>query len=397
MRDTDRAAEAVRETNEGLADHQRIHGYTVWPLDDFPRTHTLKVKKREVLDYLRGRSVGDGVAESQQPSPSAAGGTVINLICEMASVSAVQVQPDTRLGEDLGLDSLGRVELLSAIESELGAYVDESLVSPETTVAELEGLVSSSQARRGGLDFCAWPLSRLAAVGRELVLQTLVFPPYHLFWRVRIDGRERLNGLEQPALIAANHHFGSADFGFDPAAVWMALPRGLRLRTCTAGEEHAVFDRALRGWFARLTNAFPLSQSGNVRGSLEYIGRLLDLGWSVLIFPEGKLTLGGPLQPFLGGTGMIAVEGRTPVVPVWVEVERESVVQRRGRPWRGAFTVYLGDPISFAPGTAYAAATERIEAAVAALRDAPRVATSSEIAGGGKAMATLPDARPSRR
>src|SRR5205807_186517 len=140
-----------------------------------------------------------------------------------------------------------------------------------------------------------------------------------------------------------------------------------RLRTCTAGEEQAGFDQPVRGFPARLVNAFPLSKSGNVRGSLEYIGRLLDLGWSVQIFPEGKLTLGGPMQPFLGGTGLVAVEAGTSVIPVYVHVERESVLQRKGIPWRGAFTVYLGDPLDFLPGSSAVEATERIEGAVRTL------------------------------
>jgi len=378
MRDADHAAEAVRETNDRLADHQRIQGYTVWPLDDFPRTHTLKVKKGEVLDYLKGRRDGHTAAVEPPPPETPSENPLVGLISELASVPASQIQPETTLGEDLGLDSLGRVELLSAVESELGTYVDESLISPETTVAELERLVTASQARAAGIKFCAWPLHPLAAVGRELFLQLVVFPLYHLFWRVRVIGQQRLRGLDQPVMIAANHHFGSATFGFDPAAVWMALPRELRRRTCTAGEEHAVFDRPLRGWFARLTNAFPLSQSGNVRGSLEYIGRLLDLGWSILIFPEGRLTLGGPLQPFLGGTGMVAVEGRTPVVPVWIEVEQESVLQSPRSPWRGAFTVHIGGPLTFAPGTPYGEATARIEAAVGALRDIARASIDAD-------------------
>src|SRR5205814_4072398 len=103
----------------------------------------------------------------------------------------------------------------------------------------------------------------------------------------------------------ANHHFAAGKYGMDPAAGWMALPRHVRQRTCTAGEEHAVFDEKLPGFMARFLNAFPLSQVGNVRGSLEYIGRLLDLGWNVFIFPEGKLTNGGPTQPFMGGTGLL--------------------------------------------------------------------------------------------
>ena len=39
---------AVKAANATLAQHQRVAGFRVWPEDDFPRTHTLKVKRDEV-------------------------------------------------------------------------------------------------------------------------------------------------------------------------------------------------------------------------------------------------------------------------------------------------------------------------------------------------------------
>ena len=36
----------------GLAPHQRVKGHTVWPEKDFPRTHTLKPKRDEIMRLL---------------------------------------------------------------------------------------------------------------------------------------------------------------------------------------------------------------------------------------------------------------------------------------------------------------------------------------------------------
>jgi len=47
-----RVETAVRAVNQALAPHQRVRGFTIWPDDDFPRTHTLKVKKAAVLEGL---------------------------------------------------------------------------------------------------------------------------------------------------------------------------------------------------------------------------------------------------------------------------------------------------------------------------------------------------------
>jgi long-chain acyl-CoA synthetase len=43
-----RIAELVREANRKLGQHQRIDGWRLWPEQDFPRTHTLKIKRADV-------------------------------------------------------------------------------------------------------------------------------------------------------------------------------------------------------------------------------------------------------------------------------------------------------------------------------------------------------------
>jgi long-chain acyl-CoA synthetase len=46
---------AVKAANASLAVHQRVAAFRVWPEDDFPRTHTLKVKR----DVVRGWAATD--------------------------------------------------------------------------------------------------------------------------------------------------------------------------------------------------------------------------------------------------------------------------------------------------------------------------------------------------
>ena len=51
--DPSKAKAAIQQANKQLASHQQVRGYTVWPESDFPRTHTLKVKRPEVLEKLK--------------------------------------------------------------------------------------------------------------------------------------------------------------------------------------------------------------------------------------------------------------------------------------------------------------------------------------------------------
>ena len=58
--DADTAQEVVSWTNGQLAEQQRIRGFTVWAEEDFPRTHTLKVKKGVVVDTILGEDTAGG-------------------------------------------------------------------------------------------------------------------------------------------------------------------------------------------------------------------------------------------------------------------------------------------------------------------------------------------------
>ena len=108
---------------------------------------------------------------------------------------------------------------------------------------------------------------------------------------------------------------------------------------------------------ALVANAFPLSRESAIRASLE---QMMDEGWNVVIFPEGEQHLGQPMLPFQSGTGMLAVESRTPVVPV-------HLVRGPGGGLRSRVEVRFGRALRFAADTSYVDATRRIEAAVKGL------------------------------
>ncbi|HZU68532.1 MAG TPA: AMP-binding protein [Ktedonobacteraceae bacterium] len=53
LNEPEKAKAVIAQANKQLAPHQQIRGFTIWPEEDFPRTHTLKVKRPEVLDKLQ--------------------------------------------------------------------------------------------------------------------------------------------------------------------------------------------------------------------------------------------------------------------------------------------------------------------------------------------------------
>jgi long-chain acyl-CoA synthetase len=368
--DAEQAASVVRDANANLGAHQQIRAHSVWPEVDFPRTHTLKVKKRLVLAALERTEV---VAEPEPATPAArgiaalAGGIegVASLVAGVAGRPAESVTPESRLSSDLGLDSLGRVELLGVIEEELGTFVDDGALDPEATVAELHAMVEAARDAKRETGIFGWPLHPVMRALRIGLQELLMVPFVGLFYRVRIRGEHHLKGLEGPVIFAPNHHLHS-----DNAIILTHLPLAWRWRLSVAAAADDIFGNRIRGVGAAVIgNAFPLAREGAIRRSLELLGARLDRDFSVLIFPEGELTVGGPLKPFKAGAGLIAVEGATPVVPMKVKIHRLSWIDQRGPGTspRGDVEVVFGQPIHFAAGTDASAATAALEAAVAAL------------------------------
>ena len=156
----------------------------------------------------------------------------------------------------------------------------------------------------------------------------------------------------------------------DNAIILSRLPLGVRWRLSIAAAADTIYDNPVQGAVASiLANAFPLQREGGVRRSLELLGTRLDRGFSILLFPEGKLTLGGPLQPFMAGAGLVAVEGGTPVIPVKSGSTgcRSSTGARSRAAARRRRARARAHPIVFDADTDHATATTRLEAALAAL------------------------------
>jgi long-chain acyl-CoA synthetase len=373
--DPSAAGEVVKAANGRLGAHQQIRAWTIWPDEELPRTHTLKVKKHEVLaklDRLVDSPAGDAVGAGRDV-PARAASVVLTdeerlaeIVAGIGRLPVSAVTPAARLSSDLNLDSLQRVELLGVIEEEFGTYVPDDVLDPEATILELMAIIDAARGVPRPTGIYGWPLHPAVRL-TGLAIQTLLIRPFvFLTYRVRKRGLEHLDTVDGPVLFTPNHCLH-----LDNAILLSHMPLEWRWNLSVAAAADSIFDNPVRGFLASLlANAFPIHREGNARRSLELLGARLDRGFNILIYPEGKLTVGGPLQPFKAGAGLLAVEGATPVVPMKLNVHRMHWLDRGPfsfRRLRGDVELVIGAPIWFDADMDHAAATTRLEEAVAAL------------------------------
>jgi long-chain acyl-CoA synthetase len=369
------ADDVVRTANAQLGDAQKIRRALVWPDAELPRTDgTRKLKRAAIREWVRS-----GAAP---PHAGAHQDALASLVAKYAGRG--DVSPTATI-EELGLSSLERVELMVALEDTFQTRIDEGAFAGARSVADLRALVDASAAGTTAppepVEFPSWNRSWPARLVRRISLPTWILPLARIFAWIRVEGREHLARIERPVIFAANHQSH-----MDAPVILASLPARLRYRVAPAMAKEffkahffpeqfgrrAWFTNSLNYYLAALFfNAFPLPQrEAGARQTLRYIGEVLEDGFSVLIFPEGRRTSSGDIDGFRPGIGMIASRLGVPVVPVRID-GLDKVLHpswKMARP--GRVRVAFGPAMQLS-GDDYEALARRVEEAVKQLQDRP--------------------------
>ena len=375
LRDEHSSAEAIiKRTNEELSDYQHIRRWFTWPERDFPRTTTTgKVRKRDVIEAVKAQAAG---SLARQPHPAS---SLVDTITRISGETPEHLNLEANLTTDLKLDSLGRVELMSALEDRYQVELDEADFTSATTLGDVEKLVHEKATEHARpYPFPEWPLGFPATWIRVVVLYFLILPITRLMGWVRTRGKEHLIGLRGPVLFICNHITS-----IDAALVISALPGRFKRKLAIAmiGEMLRDWRYPPEGtaWITRtawrvaywlvlcLYNTFSLPQESGFRRSFSFAGRLADRGYNLLVFPEGQRTHDGRLNPFMGGIGLMVAGLNMKVVPVRITGLFELKQRRRYFALPGEITVTFGEPVSYECGEDAGRITKDLERRVASL------------------------------
>ena len=366
----------VRAANLTLADHQKIRRIVRWPGTELPRTEgTRKLKRAAIGEWVEHVQKGGAPPDTTlQPAGADALTALVEKYAGRGGLSAATTI------DELGLSSLERVELMVALEDAFQAHIDEGAFAEARDLSQLRTLVdraaSSDRSPAEPVDFPSWNRAWPARAVRRASLPTWILPLARLFAWIRVEGKDQLDRdvIKGPVIFASNHQSH-----MDTPVILAALPARFRYRVAPAMAKEFFKPHFFPGQYSfgeRLTNglnyylaslffnAFPLPQrEAGARQTLRYIGDVLEDGFSVLIFPEGKRTDRGEIDRFRPGIGMIASRLGVPVVPVRID-GLEKVLHHTWRMAKpGRVRVAFGRPLHLT-GDDYEALAHQVEEAV---------------------------------
>jgi long-chain acyl-CoA synthetase len=356
---------AVNRANESLAEFQHIRHWISWPQSDFPRTNAT----RKVIKGLVAETANKILSEKEglrtpplHGEQRTTASAILPVISEIAGVNAEGLDSSAKLADELKLDSLGRVELLSALEDRYQIELDEAAFTGATTIGELDQMVRKGKAESVAYPYPTWTMRFPMTWIRMAVYHVLLLPITFIMCRVRVRGIERLSSVKSPALLISNHITD-----VDAALIMSALPAPWRARLATAMDGERLrnyrYPPASTPWFSRLNlklqyallvalfNVFSLPKQSGFRRSFSYAGQAMDRGWSILVFPEGQETKDGRMQPFMAGIGLLTAELNTSVIPIKLEGLFELKQRRQFFVRPGTVTVTFGEPLEFSGET----------------------------------------------
>jgi 1-acyl-sn-glycerol-3-phosphate acyltransferase len=220
----------------------------------------------------------------------------------------------------------------------------------------------------------SWARTEPVRALRWMVQKGVSLPFTRAMANPRVEGQEWLGQLDRPALLVSNH-LSHADTNL----LLYALPDHMRDRTVVAAAADYWYKHR---WLGRVVslglNTFPFARTGSPQAVLADSQQLLKSGWHLLVYAEGTRSPDGRPQPFKPGVGFLAVETRTPAVPMYVRGS-DRIMPRGSRiPLPGQATISIGKPLWPVRGESARAFTHRVEAAVRELASRPEGGKGSE-------------------
>jgi len=386
----------IEGLSQQLASTKRIGNYEIWQ-EDLPRTTTRKLKRFEIekrvrTNLARGTSGAEAEAPAERPmtpedeawleKPEVQ--KALSVIRENSRNAPEKIRPTDNLELDLGFDSMQRVELLVAVEKELGGDVEESQLADIYTVRDLVNAVLESAA--SGKTISRAQFEGWNAVLREdpddpdVLALARSQPIAEAFWYfvtrlLQVIFRDRFSlkyeGLEKlPAkggyILSSNHQSY-----LDPVALAAVLPHDVFVNSFAVGTSE-IFGAGFMRKLARAVRVVVVDPDANLIPAMKAGAFGLRHGRNLILYPEGERSIDGTPRTFKKGAAILSIHLQVPIVPIAIDGFYEAWPRGKSFHKFAPLKMKFGDPIypppeSAASEKAYAQLMEQLKERVVAM------------------------------
>ncbi|MEZ5787933.1 MAG: acyl-[ACP]--phospholipid O-acyltransferase [Xanthobacteraceae bacterium] len=209
-----------------------------------------------------------------------------------------------------------RARIIAAVNVQSAAY----MVTGAGALAVLQSLgLTIAQSFIACAAICFIASAWIAAVMPTNPLRDFLSILFRAFYRIEVSGQENIAKAGPNPIIALNH------VSFLDAAVALAILD----KDPVFAIDHGIAQRWWVKPFLKLTRALPLDPTRPL--ATRSLINAVKAGESLVIFPEGRLTVTGSLMKVYDGAGLIADKSGAMVVPVRIEGLEATIFSRLTR------------------------------------------------------------------
>ncbi|MGA8541763.1 MAG: AMP-binding protein [Terriglobales bacterium] len=385
----------IEALSHKIASTKRLGSYDIWQ-EDLPRTTTRKLKRfqieKKVRELRQEQDRGDTEVGEEKPLTDDEQSWLerdevkraLAVVRESSRNQFDTIRPAHNLELDLGLDSMQRVELLTAIEQQLGGEVPEALLAEIYSVRDLVDAVLASAGRGEGQSRVAEPAwstilkepvtdpDVLALARHNAFADVALFLLARLIYLFALDRFHlKVRGLENlpekgPFLLCSNHQSY-----VDPFVMVGALPYRLFRDTFALGTSD-IFGEGFMRRVARWLRTVVLDPDANLIPAMRAGAFGLNQGRILVLYPEGERTNDGDPRIFRKGAAILSIHTQAPIVPIAIEGFYEAWPRHEKFPKFADLQMVFGKPIQPPPANeasdaAYDRLTDELKSRVVAM------------------------------
>lgn len=316
----------IETAAQKLPSYQRISRIEIFN-EEFPKTALGKIKRYKILKTICEKSVSK--EEKVESIPWEKQDHFLAFVKDFLKLKKFPKLKDN-LETDLGLDSLSKLEILSALEKRYDMKISDEEASGAFTLGDIKRLVSErSQVEMTAHEVSLEdkiliapdppleehvntgknPLAVLARFFFHLLFKIVI----KMFFKAGMEGAENLKDLNPPFIIAPNH----VSY-LDALVIYGLFPFKI-INNC--------FFISIPQYFS----AFPLSIIRKIGRiiltgtwdtsviSLQYSYQVLKSGKTLCVFPEGGRSIDGNIEEPKKGIGYVAKQSGASLLPVYID------------------------------------------------------------------------------
>jgi len=278
---------------------------------ELPKTRLGKLKRFKLHEMLKEDRKEAAVKKPQDET--------YRLLEEfLHSVTAETIDPLGHLEIDLGIDSLGKIELQSFIESSFGIEIDDTHLAEFENLNELYLYIKNMKnkidsSRIEWREFLSKE-SFYDIYDKSGILRTftaIISPFMKSCFSLKVKGIENLP--KSPFILAANHQSM-----LDPFLLSSILPKDVLINSYALGIKD-FFDSFISRNLGRYAHVVVVDYNADLKESMKKSAFLLKKGKNLLIFPEGARSRDGEIKEFKKFFAILAKSLDVPIVPVTIK------------------------------------------------------------------------------